>query len=395
MGAGRGRGPDASLSGLAHPARTRDTSRVTGGPGSPSLRAIAAATALVLAGCLPTTVRPSPSTVSPATPGLTASATGAPSPTRTPSPTASPGPTFLVHTVRPGDTLLGLGRRYGTSGRSIAYWNRDRYPTLDPDAPGYDPNRIEVGWTLRILPGEEYEPPDETPWPSVTPQPSLVIPPAPTPGSGTSVVVSSGGRGGNAVALTFDVGGRLDPALDILDWLIDHSIPATIFLTGRTATETDVGRQVLARVAAHPDLFVIGNHTWDHPDITTLGAAEIVDQLERTEAAIEAATGRGSKPLFRPPFGAHDRASRDAAGGAGWGYTVMWDVDTVDWKPVEDGGPTAQDITGRVLSRAEGGSIVLMHLGGYQTLEALPGIVEGLRRRGLEPVTLRRLLGVG
>ena len=369
---------------------------MTAGRSRSTRRAIAfAALAVVLAACLPTTVRPTPSGAGPATPGATPSATAAPSPTRTPVPTPTPGPTFLVHTVTAGETLLGIGRRYGTSGRSIAYWNRDTYPTLDPDAPGYDPNRIEVGWTLRILPGQEYVPPDETPRPSVTPQPSLAIPPAPTPGEGTSVVVSNGGRGGNAVALTFDIGGRLDPALDIVDWLIEHSIPATIFPTGRTAAETAVGQAVMARIAAHPDLFVVGNHTWDHPDITTLSDAEIVDQLQRTEAVIEAATGRGSKPLFRPPFGAHDRASRDAVGGAGWGYTVMWDVDTIDWKPVEEGGPTAQDITGRVLSRAEGGSIVLMHLGGWHTLDALPGIVDGLRRRGLEPVTLRRLLGLG
>ena len=357
---------------------------------------VALALVIAVGACLPTEVRPSPSGSGPATAGPTPSRSAAPSPNPTPARlTPSPEPTFVVHTVRPGDTLLGIGRRYGTSGRSIAYWNRDRYPSLDPDAPGYDPNRIEVGWALRVLPGQEYVPPDETPRPSVTPQPSLVIPPAATPGAGASVVVSSGGRGGNAVALTFDRGGRLDPALEILDWLIANSIPATIFPTGETAAGTDAGRAVMALVAAHPDLFAVGNHTWDHPDITTLTAAQISDQLDRTEAVIEAATGRPSKPLFRPPFGAHDRASRDAVGAAGWGYTVMWDVDTIDWKPVEDGGPTAQDITGRVLSRAEGGSIVLMHLGGYYTLDALPGIVEGLRRRGLEPVTVPRLLGVG
>lgn len=46
-----------------------------------------------------------------------------------------------------------------------------------------------------------------------------------------------------------------------------------------------------------------------------------------------------------------------------------------------------------VLTRAQGGSIVLMHLGGYVTLDALPGIVEGLRARGYALVTLETLLG--
>ncbi len=71
----------------------------------------------------------------------------------------------------------------------------------------------------------------------------------------------------------------------------------------------------------------------------------------------------------------------------------MWDVDTIDWKRVEDGGPTADEIVARVVSRARGGSIVLMHLGGYHTLEALPEVVQGLRDRGLEPVTLETMLG--
>jgi peptidoglycan/xylan/chitin deacetylase (PgdA/CDA1 family) len=73
---------------------------------------------------------------------------------------------------------------------------------------------------------------------------------------------------------------------------------------------------------------------------------------------------------------------------------VMWDVDTLDSKPSGEGGPTAGDIVAKVLSRAQGGSIVLLHVGGTHTAEALPGIVDGLRGRGLEPVTVADLLGL-
>jgi peptidoglycan/xylan/chitin deacetylase (PgdA/CDA1 family) len=80
-------------------------------------------------------------------------------------------------------------------------------------------------------------------------------------------------------------------------------------------------------------------------------------------------------------------------GAAGYRWSVMWDVDTIDWKPIADGGPTAPQIVDKVIGRAQGGSIVLMHLGGYETLNALPGLLSGLRARGLTPVTLETLLG--
>ncbi|HWP63836.1 MAG TPA: polysaccharide deacetylase family protein [Candidatus Binatia bacterium] len=317
-----------------------------------------------------------------------------PSPSGPASPTTAASPTPFVYVVVPGDTLTSIARRFATDVRSISYWNRDRYPSLDPDSPDYDPNTIVAGWQLLIVPGVVLSD-DEipTPRPTTTPIPTLTLPPAPTPPAGTSLLISSGPRGSNAVALTLDMGGRLDPALDIMDWLIANGVPATIFPTGKIASTTAVGRAVIERAAAHPDLFRVGNHSWDHPNFTTLSAAQMVDQLERTEAVIEPTTGRSTRPWFRPPYGAQNATVRAAVGGAGWSYTVMWDIDTIDWKPESDGGPTTDDIVAKVLSRVQGGSIVLMHLGGYHTLEALPRIVEGLRERGLVPVTLDTMFG--
>jgi peptidoglycan/xylan/chitin deacetylase (PgdA/CDA1 family) len=79
-----------------------------------------------------------------------------------------------------------------------------------------------------------------------------------------------------------------------------------------------------------------------------------------------------------------------AVGAAGYRYTVTWDVDTIDWRPVKKDppGPTADQIVDKVLGKARGGSIVLMHFGGYHTLEALPAIVDGLRENGYALVTL-------
>src|SRR4029077_7499263 len=60
-------------------------------------------------------------------------------------PTPTPLPTFLVYVVRPSDSLLSIARRLHTTARSIAYWNRATYKNLDPDSPGYAPDKIQVG----------------------------------------------------------------------------------------------------------------------------------------------------------------------------------------------------------------------------------------------------------
>jgi hypothetical protein len=65
----------------------------------------------------------------------------------------------VLHTLVRGDTLTSLAHLYETSGRSIAYWNRDEYPSLDPESADYQPNNLKAGWVLRVLPGQEYAPP--------------------------------------------------------------------------------------------------------------------------------------------------------------------------------------------------------------------------------------------
>jgi peptidoglycan/xylan/chitin deacetylase (PgdA/CDA1 family) len=369
--------------------------RSTRPAGASALAALALAALIGVGACLPGS-----------TPGGSAAPTpsdvaGSPSATPLPSfvrPTPTPRPTFLAYVVHTGDSLISIARRHDTTARSIAFWNRATYPSLDPESEAYDPDRIGVGWTLLIIPGAVYEPadvPSPTPGPpSASPTVPAVTPPATTsPSAGPSTVVSHGPRGTTRVALTFDMGGRLDPAVEIMDWLIANGVKATIFPTGLSGTTTDLGLLVLARVRDHPELFDLANHSWDHPNFTELTAAEMADQLQRTEDALAPIVGRTTRPWFRPPFGAWTAAVREGVGQAGWGYTVMWDIDTIDWRPTSDGGPTATDIVAKVLSRAEGGSIVLMHLGGWNTLEALPGILAGLRERGLEPVTLSEMFG--
>jgi hypothetical protein len=84
-------------------------------------------------------------------------------------PTPSPGPTFFTYRVKSGDSLNSIAKHFHTTARSIAWWNRGAYPTLDPESSKYDPGTIRVGWRLVILPNtvvDEENPPTPSPGPS-------------------------------------------------------------------------------------------------------------------------------------------------------------------------------------------------------------------------------------
>jgi peptidoglycan/xylan/chitin deacetylase (PgdA/CDA1 family) len=192
------------------------------------------------------------------------------------------------------------------------------------------------------------------------------------------------------------MGGRVGDARAIVDWLVRNGIHASIFMTGAMADNpnTEAGRKVLAVVEAHPELFTLGNHSYTHRDFRTLTASEIRDELRRTETAIAPYCSQNLKPFFRPPNGGYDDAVLAAVGAAGYRYTVTWDIDTIDWRPIDNDppGPTADQIVAKVLDHAQAGSIVLMHLGGYETFAALPRIVDGLSSAGLGLVSLDELM---
>lgn len=207
------------------------------------------------------------------------------------------------------------------------------------------------------------------------------------------------------IALTFDLGGRTTPALDILERLVIDRVCATIFPTGATAA-TAAGTPILEMIAAHPELFEIGNHTVHHCNLrdgggggsscpaTPPNAGFIASELNDADATFGAVAGLSSQPYWRPPYGAQNLSVRTAAGDAGYTKTVMWDIDTIDWRPIANDppGPTPAAIAQKVVTNAKSGSIVLMHLGGYHTFDALPSMVTRLRADGLQPTSISGLL---
>jgi peptidoglycan/xylan/chitin deacetylase (PgdA/CDA1 family) len=207
------------------------------------------------------------------------------------------------------------------------------------------------------------------------------------------------------IALTFDMGGRMTPALDIVERLVIDRVCATIFPTGSAVQTTD-GQQVMALLKAHPELFEIGNHTMHHCNLRDGGtgsacpadpptATQIQDELRDADAVFTDVAGMKGVPYWRPPYGAYNTSVRAAAAAIGYTKTIMWTIDTIDWKPTADGGPTAGSIVVKVLDNAAKGSIVLMHLGGYNTFDALPATVARLRAAGLQPSTISALLRAG
>lgn len=259
--------------------------------------------------------------------------------------------------------------------------------------------------------------PSPTASPSATPtEAPTASPSTPPTGSGCTAGnrVSAGSAqtfrtipdAGPGVALTFDMGGRMDPAVDIMNFLVANGVCATIFATG-VMSQTEQGQQVMAIIRAHPELFEIANHTMYHCDLVRGGGgspttAPCVDgpfsadrmhkELTDADAILRAGAGQDPRPYWRPPYGSVNTAVLDAAASAGYTKTFLWDIDTIDWKPITDGGPTAAQIAAKVVGNAVNGSNVLFHLGGYETLDSLRLIVPGLRDRGFTLTSLSDLL---
>jgi len=336
----------------------------------------------------------------------TSSPTASTQPTRSPAasetgsvaPTSTASPQVTTYLVRSGDTLYSIAQAWGTTVEQLQTWNAERYPSL-----ATDPGTVQVGWEL-IVAGN----------PNITPRPTATASPSAS-GCRAGNRVAAGNQqtfaaipsAGHAVGLTLDMGGRLDPAIEILNFLIANQVCVTLFPTGAMA-QTAQGKAVMAIIRAHPELFEIGNHTMHHCDLVKGGGGSptsapcvtsgtptadfIRKELTDSAAILKQYSGQDPAPYWRPPYGSINDAVRAAAASVGYTKTFLWDVDTIDWKPISDGGPTAEQIASKVISRSVDGSVVLMHLGGYETLDALKIMVPGLRERGFLLTSLSDML---
>ena len=167
------------------------------------------------------------------------------------------------------------------------------------------------------------------------------------------------------IALSFDDGPNSVTTPQVLDILKQQNIKATFFLIGKHVP----GNEPLLR-RMHAEGHEIGNHSWDHPDFTTLTPQQMDDELMRTQQII-AQTGVPVPHLFRPPYGAVNDVVRSHTNG----MTIMrWDIDPADWDLLD-----AAKVQQSIMAQARPGGIILMHDIYPSTAQALGPVIDQLK----------------
>ncbi len=185
------------------------------------------------------------------------------------------------------------------------------------------------------------------------------------------------------VALTFDISWGEERAGPILDVLEQKELKkATFFLSSPWAE-------------SHPDIvkrivdmgYEIGSHGHRHENYSSLSDEEIREQITKAHSILTEVTGKEPN-LIRYPNGDFDQRVLKIADKLGY-KSIQWDTDSLDWM-----NPGTEKIIQRVVSKAHPGDIILMHASDSckQTHEALPTIIDELRNKGYEFVTVSELI---
>lgn len=231
-------------------------------------------------------------------------------------------------------------------------------------------------------PAATTDPPDsafpESPTPAAS-TPAASTPAAtPTPDPQRSDKVNC--RKVKCIALSFDDGpGPYTKKL--LRYLKQANVPATFFMLGQQVKAYPKVAQAVAE-AGHE----IGVHTWDHPILTKLSTAKVLQEITSSIKIVKKTTGR-TPTLFRPPYGETNKTVATQARKAKVAQ-ILWNVDTLDWKTLN-----TKKTVKAALKQTKRGSIILLHDIHKTSVAAVPQIIEGLREKGYVFVTVSQLLG--
>jgi len=183
------------------------------------------------------------------------------------------------------------------------------------------------------------------------------------------------------IALTFDDGPHQNYTPQLLRILKERNVKATFFVVGVMAE-----RYPYLIRAEFRSGHTIGNHTYHHPKLSEMAPMEISHEINTCGDAIERITG--IKPrYFRPSGGNYNGEVVSIVKSLGY-KMVLWTLNSED---IANLGVTR--IVSRIEQRSSNGGIILLHDGVEQTIAALPSIIDVLRSRGYEFVTIDELLG--
>jgi peptidoglycan/xylan/chitin deacetylase (PgdA/CDA1 family) len=200
------------------------------------------------------------------------------------------------------------------------------------------------------------------------------------------------GTSGNGVALTFDDGPNPRTTPRILATLREQDVKATFFVVG-------------SQVEKHPDLLrqiveeghVIGNHTYDHANLSKLSTEQMRNELQSTQEAVDKALGyHHEMKIMRPPYGEPYFDGSDALPAfrkvvrQEQLFPVIWTIDTQDYLMADDPRGIVKTVASQ--DKAKRDQVVLMHDIHPQDVRALPGVIDHLERSGRQFVGVDQLL---
>lgn len=186
------------------------------------------------------------------------------------------------------------------------------------------------------------------------------------------------------VALTFDDGPDLINTPVIIDTLAKYQVQGNFFFIGEKVRKYP---EVVKNAYNQGNLVL--SHSYYHHDLSKETASQIEADLAKTEKAFQDVVGV-EPALLRPPYGAVNDTVIST--GVQNGYKeILWSIDTLDWSQKE-----SSNIVNNVLKNIRNGDIILMHSNEdkTETAKALPQIIEGLKQRGFEIVSLQTMLNV-
>ena len=179
------------------------------------------------------------------------------------------------------------------------------------------------------------------------------------------------------VALTFDDGPSPKYTPLLLDGLKERNVRATFFLLGKNVKEN---QELVQRMQAEGHL--LGNHTYNHVQLNKIPETTARQEILKTNNEIYEATGKYPE-YMRPPYGAWKKNMELCVEM----LPVFWDIDTLDWKS-----QNVDAILNVAGEEPEDGSIILMH-DEYQTsVEAALLLIDRLKEKGYEFVTVDELI---